>query len=278
MKYTLPPKLAEIRRTLACSHNRRVLFLIVIYFVFVLAGALAARPHSAGNWVLAVGTILAVMGIIYVIRLGKKQSIALGFVCPLCGGALYDFGSNRLGRRGECPCCKQFIIERLNEESPSLCTSESAARALASSRSDAFLRRFARYCATAIGIVILVMIAFGEYCRSKHPQFGGASPLAIDVRVTRKYSSTNLYRISITNRAACDSILNELRQAQFVLDRNKAIGEIVIRYDNGKADIVLIMPRLRSANSDIYFGGAFRLPRERFYQVLKDGGVDISKL
>ena len=250
---------------------------MVIYVVFVLAGLLAARSHGARDWVFAVGTFLGVMGIIYVIRIGRKQSIALGFVCPLCGGALYDFGSNRLGHRGECPCCKRLIIERLNEESPSLCFSESAARALVSSRSVASQRRIARYCAIAMGIVFLVLITFGEYSRSKHPQFGGASPLAIDVRVTRDYSSTSLYRMSITNRAACDSILNELRQAHFVLDRNKAIGELVIRYNNGKTDIVLMMPRLRSANSDIYFGGAFRLPRERFYQVLKDGGVDVSK-
>jgi|GEM_PF-2450754 len=217
------------------------------------------------------------MGIVYVIRLSKKQSVALGFVCPLCGGALYDGASNRLERRGECPCCKQFIIENLNEESAGLCFSESAPRASDSGGSDAFQLRFARYCAAAIGIVFFGLIAFGLYCRSKHPQFGGVSPLAIDVRVPSDYSSTNVYRMSITNRAGCDSIFNELRQAQFVLDRNKAIGEFVIRYDNGKTDVVLIMPRLRSANSDIYFGGAFRLPRERFYQVLKDEGIDVSK-
>ena len=105
MKYTLPPNLAEIRRTLAQRHNRRVLFLMVVYVGFVFLG-LRAR---VANGVLAVGAIIfAVVGIIYLIRLAKKQSITLGFVCPLCGGDLYDFGSRRLDRLGECPCCKKI--------------------------------------------------------------------------------------------------------------------------------------------------------------------------
>jgi hypothetical protein len=117
MKYTLPPKLAEIRRTLARSHNRRVLFLMVIIFVFILAAVIVARRHHAGVQALLLGTIpIEVTALIYIIRIAKKQSIALGFVCPLCGGALYDFGDNRLGRKGECPCCKQFIIDKLNGE------------------------------------------------------------------------------------------------------------------------------------------------------------------
>ena len=93
------------------------MLLLMVMVALLVAGLLFARPHRVGVLAVLAGAILIeILGMVYVIRLSKKQSIALGFVCPLCGGVLYDGRSNRLSYRRECPCCKQFIIERLNED------------------------------------------------------------------------------------------------------------------------------------------------------------------
>jgi len=117
MKFSLPPKLEAVRHTLARSHNRRVMLLLLLLTAFLLEGMRVSRHYHVGFFAVCVGGVLMViLGIIYIVRLSKNQSVALGFVCPLCGGALYDGASNRLGFRGECPRCKQFIIEKLNEK------------------------------------------------------------------------------------------------------------------------------------------------------------------
>jgi len=119
MKFTLPPKLAAVRKTLARNHNRRVILLLLAMMAYIVSILqLDQLHHDAMLVILMAGTaLIGIPGIIYVIRSSKRQSIALGFVCPLCGGSLYDGKSNRLGFKGECPCCKQFVIERLNEKS-----------------------------------------------------------------------------------------------------------------------------------------------------------------
>jgi hypothetical protein len=56
-------------------------------------------------------------GVMLVSRWAKKQSVAIGFVCPLCGESLYEPPHTRLLSRGECPKCKQPVIEALNRKS-----------------------------------------------------------------------------------------------------------------------------------------------------------------
>lgn len=111
--YSLPPALKELRRKLARSHNIRIMVLLGLCYGIIFS---ALRFHPSQSVLLAIVFIaLGIIGVIYVIRLSKRQSVELGFVCPRCGGSLYDGRSNRLGTRGECPCCKQFIIDQLNE-------------------------------------------------------------------------------------------------------------------------------------------------------------------
>ena len=113
--YSLPPRLKELRRVLARSHNNRVMLLAALLFgsLFVVLRC------NLSLWILlsllATAIVAEVLGVIYVIRLSRRQSIALGFSCPRCGGSLYDGRSNRLQSRGECPCCKQYVIDQLNE-------------------------------------------------------------------------------------------------------------------------------------------------------------------
>jgi 1,4-dihydroxy-2-naphthoate octaprenyltransferase len=97
MKFSLPPKLREMRGTIARNHNRRVLLVMVAFFTWVLLALLLARRHQAADWtVLVSGMVMVILGVVHIIRLSKKQSVALGFVCPLCGGALCDGRDNRL--------------------------------------------------------------------------------------------------------------------------------------------------------------------------------------
>ena len=115
MNYTLPPKMRKMRRTLAASHNLRVVALMLLLCAFVVAGLLFFKSGLAMiGWLLVAGVVEIAL-IFYIIRASKRQCVALGFVCPLCGGALYDGRSNRLGYRGECPCCKKFIMDKLSE-------------------------------------------------------------------------------------------------------------------------------------------------------------------
>jgi hypothetical protein len=113
MKFTLPPQMNETRRILVRSHNNRVGLVVVPVVCGVFGGFFLFQSRSAVQiWALGV-SVAGIVGVICAIRLSKRQSITLGYVCPLCGGPLYDGGDNRLGNRGECPCCKKFIIDKL---------------------------------------------------------------------------------------------------------------------------------------------------------------------
>ena len=86
---------------------------MLLTFVFIYGGLALFHSRSVLIGWLLTGLILEIVVGLFVFRLSKRQSIALKYVCPLCGGALYDGRENRLGRRGECPCCKKFIMDRL---------------------------------------------------------------------------------------------------------------------------------------------------------------------
>jgi len=117
MAFVLPPRLKTVRHTLAYSHNRRIILVMLVSYTAAYGGLLIAKYYHCSPWLALVGAgFIGIPGAFYALRLSKTQSIALGFICPLCNGALYDGRDNRLGSRGECPCCKQFIIERLNQE------------------------------------------------------------------------------------------------------------------------------------------------------------------
>jgi len=53
-------------------------------------------------------------------------------------------------------------------------------------------------------------------------------------------ASTNatVYQMSITNRAACETVLREFSQARPYIDQKKAVGKFTFHYDSGKTDVV----------------------------------------
>jgi hypothetical protein len=116
--FTLPPKSDSRRRAIARSHNRRVVLILAPVILFVIIGVIFAKSNNLQILIIGVFGILAVLvfivGFKYVCRLDMKQSVELGFVCPQCGAGLYCGSLPRLWIRGECPHCKQFIIEKLD--------------------------------------------------------------------------------------------------------------------------------------------------------------------
>ncbi len=72
--------------------------------------------------------------------------------------------------------------------------------------------------------------------------------------------------------------MREFAQARPVFGSTKTIGELAFRYESGKTDVVWMSPGMPQGHYTIYLGGTFRMPSERFYQVLKNGGVDVSQI
>jgi len=119
MPFTLPKRFNVSRRILVRSHQHRVVIWFAIMIPFLVVGVVFDKLHVSLLlfWGFVILTLLVgVFGMAYVIRLDKRQCVALGLGCPLCGGALLNRnGFNWLLIRGECPCCKQSIIDKLSE-------------------------------------------------------------------------------------------------------------------------------------------------------------------
>jgi hypothetical protein len=118
MPFTLPVKFDTLRHILVRSHNRRVMIWFALMIPFLVIGVMFAKS-SLPSWLFGGFVILTllvvVFGMVYVNRLDKQQSVTLGFICPLCGTGLYCATLDRLWIRGECPHCKQSIIEKFRE-------------------------------------------------------------------------------------------------------------------------------------------------------------------
>jgi hypothetical protein len=119
MPFTLPPKFDSLRRAITRSHNRRVVIILWPMILFVIIGVVFAKSNNLQIPMTVVFGILILLVLItgfkFVSQLDMKQSVKLGFVCPQCGKGLYCATGDRLWIRGECPHCKQFIIEKLGE-------------------------------------------------------------------------------------------------------------------------------------------------------------------
>jgi hypothetical protein len=84
------------------------------------------------------------------------------------------------------------------------------------------------------GVLSLVLLTATVYIQ--HPRFSGSSPRIIEVIAYRPFSSEIAYRKEITDRAACDMILQGLGQARFAFFGFKPTGVLNIQYDNGRVD------------------------------------------
>ena len=133
-----------------------------------------------------------------------------------------------------------------------------------------------------IGSFVLLGVAGSFYFPSPH--FSGSTAASIDITMRSPESPTAdtkvLVQASITNAPACASLLALLRSARFRIDHKCAhIGVLTIRYTNGKTDTLDFLPGHDPTGYEFRFGGwLYRLPRDRFYQVLREARVDTTKM
>jgi hypothetical protein len=94
------------------------------------------------------------------------------------------------------------------------------------------------------------------------------------------YVSTNEYRVSITNAAACRMIVQTLKSGVWTMPHLcKYRATFTLHYDNGKSDLIGYMPGHSGPEiCEIGLGGYYRLSRTNFYQVMRDAGVDMSRM
>ena len=133
-------------------------------------------------------------------------------------------------------------------------------------------------CLWVVAIIVLALIGGCLYFESRRPHFNGIRPLAIDVVVRDYATGTNEYRTTITNRAACDAFLREFSQARPVFGSEMVMSTFAFRYDSGRTDTVGVLHGFPNGYYSILQGGTtYRMPIARFRELLKNGGVDVSR-
>jgi hypothetical protein len=124
------------------------------------------------------------------------------------------------------------------------------------------------------GVLALLLLSFTFY--AQRPRFGGSSPKAIEVVVFRPFSKEIAYRTEITNRAACEKVVKELRQARFTFFGFKPTGVLNIQYDDGKVDHLKFTP-CNDGTHSLTFRFFYEIRSKQFCQSLKEAGVDVSR-
>ncbi|HXR46563.1 MAG TPA: hypothetical protein VN784_03910 [Candidatus Limnocylindrales bacterium] len=124
------------------------------------------------------------------------------------------------------------------------------------------------------GVLFLLLLSISIY--AQRPRFGGTSPKAIEVVVFRPFSNEIAYRTDITNRAACEKLLQDLGQARFTFFGFKPTGVLNIQYDNGRVDH-LKFTQCNDGTHSLTFRLFYEIPSRQFCRALKEAGVDVSR-
>jgi hypothetical protein len=142
--------------------------------------------------------------------------------------------------------------------------------------------RFTRGCALIVQSFILLGVAGFFYPRAPH--FSGSTATSIDIKMRSPDSPTAeskvLMQATIANAPACSSLFALLCSARLRMDHKCAdIGSFTVRFANGRTDTLAVLPGHDLTGYEFRFGGwLYRLPRERLYQVLRDAGVNTTKM
>jgi hypothetical protein len=135
-----------------------------------------------------------------------------------------------------------------------------------------------------IVLAVFVLFVLAAYFYLRSPHFSGSAVSSIDITMHTQGSPTSkpkvLVQASITNAPACASLLALLRSARFHTDHKCAdIGSFTIRYVNGKADTLWFLPGHHPTSYEVRFNGLlYRIPRDRFYQILRGAGIDTTNV
>ncbi len=127
---------------------------------------------------------------------------------------------------------------------------------------------------TVFGVLFALLLAFSIYVQ--RPRFGGASPKSIEVVMYRPFSSEIAYQTNIPDRAACEKVLRELRQARFTFFGFKPTGVLNIHYDDGRVDR-LKFTRCNDGTHSLIFRVFYEMPSKEFYHALQQAGVEVAK-
>ncbi len=130
--------------------------------------------------------------------------------------------------------------------------------------------------------LLLGLVALGvvNHYYFRTPTFSGSSPMAIEIVADTPDLSKDLYYTNINDRAACSNILRALGEARVTgFHACPTLGWFAVLYDNGKSEMIHFLPGHDPNRYEIRCAsGNFALSRQRFYQVLKDAGVDTTKI
>lgn len=117
------------------------------------------------------------------------------------------------------------------------------------------------------------------------PRFSGSVPIAIKITMHSPDApilETNaVIQATIIDERASRSLFDLLRSARVRLMDHKCadIGTFTIRYTNGKMDTLTFLPGHDINRYEFRFGHwLYLLPRPQLYQVLRDAGVDTTKM
>jgi len=125
MRVSLPSNIDSKLRKIGRRHMKRLWVLLLLWFgstgLGIMIGLgrpiLGIRLNSPilGLCLAGVSYAFAIAGFVYVLRKAKQDWLEMGFVCPLCGGNLYEINYSKFLEKGECHHCKQPIMETLSE-------------------------------------------------------------------------------------------------------------------------------------------------------------------
>jgi hypothetical protein len=125
-------------------------------------------------------------------------------------------------------------------------------------------------------LVLLLVVGGVYYFGLRRVHFSGSSPMAVELRIP-DWASTNIYRVSITNRSVCERLVSELRQASPAFGGSKVVGELTFRYADGVTNVVYLLPGPYQQYT-LLQSGTFTVATNGLFRVLADGGVDLSKI
>ena len=114
---------------------------------------------------------------------------------------------------------------------------------------------------------------------TRGPQFGGSYPVSIEIFVEQR-DAKDFYSTTIVDREACTRIMRALVDARSAnLHDSPEIGWFIVHYADGSTNQIYLLPGHNADRYGIRWGtGDFALSKKHFYAVLRDAGVDTTKI
>lgn len=135
-----------------------------------------------------------------------------------------------------------------------------------------------RGCLISFALIALTVLLAA--IRVYHPRFKSSSPSEIEMLAWQHGRNEN-HSERITSPSNCSSIINVFKQGTWTIPHMcKDRARFKIQYENGTVDYVDFMPGHDGPEfCEIRMGlGHYRLSRKELFEVLREAGVDTSKI